>query len=118
MKKENTSKVLMALSMFIFGTLAPFVRNIGIGSGELALYRAIMAAVIVGGFLLFARQKIAVSGIKRELLLLLVSGAATMMMSKMNKRVARTQILATLLSEKLPDFYLKKTNCGQTCGQT
>ena len=76
MKKENTSKVLMALSMFIFGTLAPFVRNIGIGSGELALYRAIMAAVIVGGFLLFARQKIAVSGIKRELLLLLVSGAA------------------------------------------
>ena len=76
MKKENTSKVLMTLSMFIFGTLAPFVRNIGIGSGELALYRAIMAAVIVGGFLLFARQKIAVSGIKRELLLLLVSGAA------------------------------------------
>jgi drug/metabolite transporter (DMT)-like permease len=62
--------------MFIFGTLAPFVRNIGIGSGELALYRAIMAAVIVGGFLLFARQKIAVSGIKREFLLLLVSGAA------------------------------------------
>jgi RarD protein len=76
MKKENTSKVLMALSMFIFGTLAPFVRNIGIGSSELALYRAIMAAVMVGGFLLFARQKIAISGIKRELLLLLVSGAA------------------------------------------
>ena len=56
MKKENTSKVLMALSMFIFGTIAPIVRNIGVGSGELALYRAIMAAVIVGGFLLFSRQ--------------------------------------------------------------
>ena len=76
MKKENTSKVLMALSMFIFGTIAPLVRTIGVGSGELALYRAIMAAVIVGGFLLFAKQKIAIAGIKRELLLLLISGAA------------------------------------------
>ena len=76
MKKENTSKVLMALSMFIFGTIAPIVRNIGVGSGELALYRAIMAAVIVGGFLLFSRQKISVFGIKKELLLLLISGAA------------------------------------------
>ena len=76
MKKENASKVLMALSMFIFGTIAPLVRNIGVGSGELALYRAMMAAVIVGGFLLFTRQKISISGIKRELLLLLISGAA------------------------------------------
>ena len=76
MKKENTSKVLMALSMLVFGTIAPFVRNIGISSGELALYRAIMAAVIVGGFLLFSRQKISIFGIKRELLLLLISGAA------------------------------------------
>ena len=46
MKKENASKVLMALSMFIFGTIAPLVRNIGVGSGELALYRAMMAAVL------------------------------------------------------------------------
>lgn len=76
MKKENTSRVLMALSMFIFGTIAPLVRNIGVSSGELALYRAIMAAVIVGGFLLFARQKISIFIIKMELLLLLVSGAA------------------------------------------
>ena len=76
MKKENTSKVLMALSMLVFGTIAPFVRNIGVSSGELALYRAIMAAVIVGGFLLFSRQKISIFGIKRELLLLLISGAA------------------------------------------
>ena len=48
MKKETLSKVLMAGAMFIFGTLAPFVRNIGVSSGELALYRAVMAAVLVG----------------------------------------------------------------------
>ena len=76
MKKENTSKVLMALSMFIFGTLAPFVRNINLSSGELALYRAVMAAVMVGGFLLITGQKLSFASIKRELLLLLFSGAA------------------------------------------
>lgn len=76
MKKETLSKVLMAGAMFIFGTLAPFVRNIGVSSGELALYRAVMAAALVGGFLLFTRQKISLGSIKRELLLLLLSGAA------------------------------------------
>ena len=35
MKKENTAKGMMAIAMFIFGTLAPFVRNIGVSSGEL-----------------------------------------------------------------------------------
>ena len=76
MKKENISRVMMALSMFIFGTLAPFVRNISVSSGELALYRALMAAVIVGGFLLISGQKLSILSIKKELLLLLISGAA------------------------------------------
>ena len=76
MKKENTAKGLMALAMFIFGTLAPFVRNINVSSGELALYRAIMAAVMVGGFLIITKQKLSMTGIKKELLLLLLSGAA------------------------------------------
>ena len=76
MKKDNISKILMAVAMFIFGTLAPFVRNINVSSGELALYRAVMAALLVGGFLLITRQKLSFSGIKKELLLLLLSGAA------------------------------------------
>lgn len=76
MKKENTAKGLMAIAMFIFGTLAPFVRNINVSSGELALYRAVMAAMLVGGFLLVTRQRLSAAGIKKELLLLLLSGAA------------------------------------------
>ena len=76
MKKENISKALMAFAMLIFGTLAPFVRNINVSSGELALYRAVMAALLVGGFLLATRQKISVKSIKKELLLLVLSGAA------------------------------------------
>jgi RarD protein len=76
MKKQNTAKWLMTVAMFIFGTLAPFVRNVQVSSGELALYRAVLAVVLVGGFLLFTRQRISLSGVKKELLLLLLSGAA------------------------------------------
>ena len=76
MNREHTAKGMMALAMFIFGTLAPFVRNIQVSSGELALYRAVLAAVLVGGYLLMTRQKLSVSSVKKELLLLLLSGAA------------------------------------------
>ena len=76
MKKENTAKLMMAVAMFIFGTIAPFVRRINVGSGELALYRAVLAAVMVGGFLLITRQKLSVKDVKKELLLLLLTGAA------------------------------------------
>ena len=76
MKKENTAKLMMAVAMFIFGTIAPFVRRINVGSGELALYRAVLAAVLVGGFLLITRQKLSVKDVKKELILLLLTGAA------------------------------------------
>lgn len=76
MKKESGFKGMMAFAMTIFGTLAPFVRNINVGSGELALYRAVMAAILVGGFLILTRQRLDFLKIKKELLLLLLSGAA------------------------------------------
>ena len=76
MRKENTSKGLMAVAMLVFGTLAPFVRNIHVSSGELALYRAILAAFLVGGFLLVTKQKLSIGSIKKEFLLLLLSGMA------------------------------------------
>ena len=76
MRKENIAKGLMAIAMLIFGTLAPFVRNINVSSGELALYRAVMAALLVGAFLLITKQKLSVRSIKKELLLLILSGAA------------------------------------------
>lgn len=62
--------------MAIFGTLAPFVRNVAVSSGELALYRAVMAAVIIGLFLLVTKQKIPFASIKKEVPLLLFSGVA------------------------------------------
>ncbi|MBQ5823171.1 MAG: EamA family transporter [Clostridia bacterium] len=76
MKKSNSSRIMLAVSMAIFGTLAPFVRNVAVSSGELAFYRAIMAAIILGLFLLITRQKIPFRTIKKELVLLLFSGVA------------------------------------------
>lgn len=45
MKKMKSARMMLAVSMAIFGTLGLFVRNISVSSGELALYRAVLAAV-------------------------------------------------------------------------
>lgn len=76
MKRENTAKVLMAVAMFIFGTLAPFVRNIDVSSGELALYRSVLALLPIGIFLLLTKQKLSPENIKKDLIVLVLSGAA------------------------------------------
>ncbi|MBQ9992461.1 MAG: EamA family transporter [Firmicutes bacterium] len=69
-------RFLLIASMAIFGTLGPFVRNIPVSSGELALYRAVMATVLVGAFLLISGQKIPFTKLKKEIPLLLASGMA------------------------------------------
>ena len=76
MKESNRSRLMMIASMAIFGTLAPFVRRIGVSSGELALYRALMAAALIAAFLLITKQKIPFAAIKKEIPLLLLSGMA------------------------------------------
>ena len=76
MQKNNRSTWMLITSMFIFGTISPFVRNISVSSGELALYRAVLAAVIIGAYLLLSRQFIDLKAIRRELILLLLSGGA------------------------------------------
>ena len=62
--------------MTIFGTLGIFVRNISVSSGELALYRAVLAALLIAAFLLVTKQQIPFSNIKKEVPLLLASGVA------------------------------------------
>lgn len=76
MKKQTSAKIMLSVAMAIFGTLGIFTRNIAVSSGELALYRAILAAVLIALYLLFTKQKIDFKGIKKELLLLLFSGMA------------------------------------------
>ncbi|MBO5078942.1 MAG: EamA family transporter [Oscillospiraceae bacterium] len=76
MKTQNRARLMNIGSMVIFGTLGLFVRNISVASGELALYRAVMAAVMIGIFLLATGQRIPFSAIKKQLPLLLISGCA------------------------------------------
>lgn len=76
MKKIMTPRMMLITSMTIFGTLAPFVRNISVSSGELSLYRAVLAALLIGIFLLITKQKIPFKSLGRDLFLLLFSGIA------------------------------------------
>ena len=73
---ERKSKILFSISMLIFGTIALFVRYIPISSGELALFRAILAATLIGFFLLLTKQKITIKNTKIELPLIILSGIA------------------------------------------
>lgn len=76
MHNTNRSRLMLIVSMATFGTLGWFVNKISVSSGELALYRALMAAMLIGLFLLITRQKIQFRQIKKELVLLLISGCA------------------------------------------
>ncbi|MBQ8260777.1 MAG: EamA family transporter [Lachnospiraceae bacterium] len=72
----KNAKTMLIISMAIFGTIGLFVRNIPLASGEIALYRAVLAAVLIGIYLLVSKQKFDFSKMKKELPLLLFSGVA------------------------------------------
>ena len=76
MKTLKDARVMLIVSMAIFGTIGLFVRNISLSSGEIALYRAVLAAFMIGGYLLVTRQKLELKKIKKEVILLFFSGAA------------------------------------------
>lgn len=76
MKRFLNPRIMLIISMTVFGTLGLFVRNISVSSGELALYRAILAALLIAAFLAVTKQKIPFSEIRKEIPLLLLSGVA------------------------------------------
>ena len=76
MKKENITRLQLILSMAVFGTIALFVREIALPSAEIALFRAVLAALLIGVFLLLRRTNPIAGVCKKDLLLLLLSGAA------------------------------------------
>lgn len=76
MTKFKNPALMLALSMLVFGTIAPFVEMTGLASGEVALYRAVMGALLIAVFLLVTRQKIPFKQIKKQIPLLMISGGA------------------------------------------
>ena len=67
---------MLITSMVIFGTIGLLVRNIPLPSAEIALYRAVLAAVLLGSYFLIAGQNIQIRTLGKELPLLILSGAA------------------------------------------
>ena len=76
MKKLANPRLMLVTSMAIFGTLGPFVRNISVSSGELALYRAVLASLLIAAFLTLTGQKIPFARIRKSVPLLIASGIA------------------------------------------
>ena len=76
MSQKTRARLMLSGAMAIFGTIGLFVRNIGVSSPELALYRAVIAVLLLSGYFLWRRQPIALKAIGKELPLLLLSGAA------------------------------------------
>jgi len=76
MNQHTRSRLMVTGSMAIFGTLGIFTRYITVSSGELALYRAVMAALLITVFLALSGKWLDLKAIKKELPLLLFSGIA------------------------------------------
>ncbi len=76
MKRMMNPHLMLVASMTIFGTLGIFVRNVPVSSDELALYRAILATLLIAGYLLVTKQRIPFASMKKEIPLLLASGVA------------------------------------------
>jgi len=76
MLKQNKARLMNISSMAIFGTIGLFVRNIAVSSGELALYRALLASALIAVYLVITKQHIPFKLIKKSLPLLLFSGVA------------------------------------------
>ena len=76
MKHFSKHKITFILSMAIFGTIGLFVKSIAVSSGELSLYRALLAMVLIGGVMIFKKERIDLRAIKKQLPFLLLSGAA------------------------------------------
>lgn len=74
--KTMSPRAMLVMSMTVFGTIGLFVRNIPLASGEIALYRAVLAALLIGGYLLLRGQKIDLSAMRKQLPILVFSGIA------------------------------------------
>lgn len=74
--KASMARVCIIIAMILFGTLPLFVRNINLPSAEIALYRAILAIVLIGPILLVSRAMVLFSKIRKSIPILLLSGVA------------------------------------------
>jgi RarD protein len=73
---NNRARLSIIAAMAIWGTIGLFVRAISVSSAELALYRAVIAAILLSEYFLISQTRIDLKKIGKELPLLLLSGMA------------------------------------------
>lgn len=73
---SQRARLQLVSAMLIFGTIGVFTRYIPLPSGEIALYRGILAILCVGAFLAVSRQGWPSAITKSDVWWLLLSGAA------------------------------------------
>ncbi|WP_010096662.1 DMT family transporter [Ornithinibacillus scapharcae] len=69
-------KTTFILVMLIFGSIGLFVRNIELSSSEIALFRGAIGSIFLIGASFILRKKVTLKNSKRNLILLILSGAA------------------------------------------
>lgn len=74
MNNKQKSRLMLIFSLSIFGTIGIFTRAIAVSSSELALYRAILATILILCYFLVTKQSIDFAKIKKDIPLLALSG--------------------------------------------
>lgn len=75
MKNENKAKLLIIISMVIWGTIGIFRRYIPLSSGIIAFTRGLIGTIFLVLTVVVTRKKISFSDIKKNVFLLCLSGA-------------------------------------------
>lgn len=73
---NNKNRIMNIIAMLIFGTLGIFVSQIPLPSSVIAMLRAVIGTVSIGGFMLVTKQKLDFKVIKKNAFYLLFSGVA------------------------------------------
>jgi RarD protein len=71
-----SAKLKIIISMAVFGTISIFVKKISLSSGEIALFRAIIASILIVVYKLLSGNKLSLSNIKKDVAALFISGTA------------------------------------------
>ena len=70
-----SAKLKIIFAMAVFGTIALFVKNIPLSTGEISLYRAVIATISILLYKRFSGTKLEFSKIKKDIPVLFLSGA-------------------------------------------
>ena len=71
---KKSPELMLIFCMIVFGTIGLFVKNIPLSSGEISLFRAVLAIFLILSYFFTTKQKIPFAKIKKELPLLMLSG--------------------------------------------